>query len=222
MKLSVAIDGPAGAGKSTIAKILGEKYNLMYINTGAMYRAITLLAQRKNISPLEVEKLCKMADKLTMHFDGDKIIVDNKDLSGEVNLPSVSEKVSNYASIPEIRTRLVKVQRNIAEKYNVIMDGRDIGTVVLKDAPLKFYLNASPQKRAMRRYKELAKNDIKINYEKVLSDIIERDYLDMNRRVDPLKKASSAIEIDSSDMTIDEVVEKIGAYIKKASEDALD
>lgn len=214
MKLSVAIDGPAGAGKSTIAKIIGKNFNLMYINTGAMYRAVTALALENNISFNEVNKLCKMTDELEMYFDGDKVLVNNEDLSDKIKLPIISENVSNYASIAEIRERLVELQRKISEKYEVVMDGRDIGTVVLKDAPYKFFLTASPEKRAKRRYDELIKKNISVQYEKVLNDIIERDYIDSNRKINPLRKAADAIEIDSSDMTIEEVVKTLSDYIK--------
>lgn len=215
MRLSVAIDGPAGAGKSTIAKIVGKKFNLMYINTGAMYRAITVLAIRNNISYDEVEKLCSLADSLEMHFDNDKIIVNNEDLSDKVNMPNISKLVSNYAAIPEIRERLVRLQRKMSERYDVVMDGRDIGTVVLKDAAFKFYLTASPEKRAKRRFKEFIDKGITVEYEKILSDIIKRDYIDSHRKVNPLTKAEDSIEIDSSDMSIDEVVEFIINCIEK-------
>jgi cytidylate kinase len=143
LNLSVAIDGPAGAGKSTIAKILGRNYGLMYINTGAMYRAITFSALKNNISFEQTKELCKMTDTLEMHFDGDKVIVNNIDISDQITLPEISQNVSNYASVPEIRERLVYLQQKIAKKYSVVMDGRDIGTVVLKDSAFKFYLTAS-------------------------------------------------------------------------------
>lgn len=215
MKLSVAIDGPAGAGKSTIAKILGKNFNLMYINTGAMYRAITVSALKNGISFEQVDELCKMTDALEMHFDGDKVIVDNEDISDKITLPIISQNVSNYASIPEIRERLVSLQRRIAEKYNVVMDGRDIGTVVLINADVKFFLTAAPEKRALRRYNELSSKGIEVQYDKILDEIIQRDYIDSNRKINPLRKADDAIEIDSSDMTIEEVVSTMGEYIKR-------
>lgn len=215
MRLSVAIDGPAGAGKSTIAKIIGKNFNLMYINTGAMYRAITVMAIRNNITYLEIEKLCKLTDSLEMHFDKDKIIVNNEDLSDKVNMPDISKQVSNYAAVSEIRERLVRLQRKMSEKYDVVMDGRDIGTVVLKDAAFKFYLTASPEKRARRRFEEFMTKGIDVDYEKILSDIIKRDYIDSHREVNPLTKAEDAIEIDSSDMTIEQVVDFITNRIRK-------
>lgn len=222
MRLSVAIDGPAGAGKSTIAKIIGKNFNLMYINTGAMYRAITVLAIRNKISYLEIEKLCELADSLEMHFENDKIIVNNEDLSGKINMPDISKQVSNYAAVSEIRERLVRLQRKMSEKYDVVMDGRDIGTVVLKDAAFKFYLTASPEKRAKRRFKEFIDKGITVDYEKILSDIIKRDYIDSHREINPLTKAEDAIEIDSSDMSIDDVADFITNCIKKDICEALD
>lgn len=222
MRLSVAIDGPAGAGKSTIAKIIGKNFNLMYINTGAMYRAVTVLALRNNISYSDVEKLCTLVDSLEIHFEKDKIIVNDEDLSDKVNMPEISNQVSNYAAVSEIRERLVKMQRKMSEKYDIVMDGRDIGTVVLKDAAFKFYLTAAPENRATRRFKELMDKGIDIKYEKILSDIIERDYIDSHRKVNPLTKAEDAIEIDSSNMTIEEVVAFITECIKKDVYEALD
>ena len=139
MRISVAIDGPAGAGKSTIAKIVGKKFDLMYINTGAMYRAVALMAERKHIKPEEVEKLVKLVDTMEIHFENDDLVLNGINVQEEITMPEISAIVSNYASIPEVRSKLVQLQRNIAEKYNVIMDGRDIGTVVLKDSKCKFF-----------------------------------------------------------------------------------
>ena len=133
MKISVAIDGPAGAGKSTIAKLVGKKFDLMYINTGAMYRAVALLAKRNNIDTTNVEKLISMIDDMDMRFENDDLILDNINIQNEITMPEISEIVSDYASIPEVRRKLVFLQRKMSEKYNVIMDGRDIGTVVLKN-----------------------------------------------------------------------------------------
>lgn len=215
MKLSVAIDGPAGAGKSTIAKLVGKKFDLVYINTGAMYRAITVIALRNNITAENIKNLCTMMDSLEMHFEKDNIIVNGENLSNEINTPRISGKVSSYASVLEVRERLVYLQKKIAEKYNVVMDGRDIGTVVLKDADFKFYLTALPEKRAERRYKELIDKGINAEYTKILSDIIKRDYTDTHRKIDPLLKATDAIEIDSSIMGIKEVVDLMSEYINR-------
>lgn len=213
--ITVAIDGPAGAGKSTIAKIIGEKFNLMYINTGSMYRAVTLKALENNISAEEVDKLLEMIDGMDMHFENDELILNGENINSLITMPNISKNVSAYASIREVRERLVNLMRKMALKYSVIMDGRDIGTVVLKDANYKFFLTASPEERADRRYKELMKKGVEVNYDEILQDIIKRDYLDSNREVDPLRKAEDAIEIDTTGIGIMGVVEKISSYMEK-------
>ena len=213
--ITVAIDGPAGAGKSTIAKIIGEKFNLMYINTGSMYRAVTLKALENNISTEEVDKLLVMIDEMDMHFENDELILNGENINSLITMPNISKNVSAYASIREVRERLVNLMRKMALKYSVIMDGRDIGTVVLKDANFKFFLTASPEERADRRYKELMEKGVEVNYDEILQDIIKRDYLDSNREVDPLRKAEDAIEIDTTGIGIMGVVEKISSYMEK-------
>ncbi|HAT4273452.1 (d)CMP kinase [Clostridium perfringens] len=213
--ITVAIDGPAGAGKSTIAKIIGEKFNLMYINTGSMYRAVTLKALENNISAEEVDKLLVMIDGMDMHFENDELILNGENINSLITMPNISKNVSAYASIREVRERLVNLMRKMALKYSVIMDGRDIGTVVLKDANFKFFLTASPEERADRRYKELMEKGVEVNYDEILQDIIKRDYLDSNREVDPLRKAEDAIEIDTTGIGIIGVVEKISSYMEK-------
>lgn len=214
MKISVAIDGPAGAGKSTIAKLVGKKFDLMYINTGAMYRAVALLAKRNNIDTTNVEKLISMIDDMDMLFENDDLILDNINIQNEITMPEISEIVSDYASIPEVRRKLVFLQRKMSEKYNVIMDGRDIGTVVLKNSRFKFFLTASAEERARRRYNELINRGLDVNYDKLLEDIIKRDHIDSTRAVDPLRKADDAIEIDSSNYNINEVTEIICNFIE--------
>lgn len=214
MRISVAIDGPAGAGKSTIAKIVGKKFDLMYINTGAMYRAVALMAERNDVKPEEVEKLVKLVDTMEMHFENDDLILNGVNVQEEITMPEISAIVSNYASIPEVRAKLVELQRNMSEKYDVIMDGRDIGTVVLKDSKFKFFLTASAEERANRRYKELTERGLEVNYDEILSEIIRRDTIDSTREVDPLRKADDAIEIDSSNYNINEVTEIICNYIE--------
>ncbi len=213
MKISIAIDGPAGAGKSTIAKLIGEKYNLMYINTGSMYRAVTLFAMRKGIEPNQVDDLCELIDTLKMYFDNDNLFVNDIDVTEELRSIEVTNNVSKYASILEVRQKLVEMQQEIAKNYNVIMDGRDIGTVVLKNATLKIFLTARAEERAKRRYDELIAKNVKVDYNNILEDIKKRDYIDSNREVDPLRKAEDAIEIDTSTMGISEVVDSISKYI---------
>lgn len=170
MRIAVAIDGPAGAGKSTIAKLVGKKFNLMYINTGAMYRAVALVAKRNNISSSDINSLMDIIDEMEMHFENDDLILNGVNIQDEITMPEISEIVSEYASIPEVRKKLVALQRKMSEKYDVIMDGRDIGTVVLKDSKFKFFLTATPEERARRRYSELKNRGIDVDYNKPRMD----------------------------------------------------
>lgn len=215
MRISVAIDGPAGAGKSTIAKLVAKNFDLMYINTGAMYRAVALVAKEKNIGDTDVDALCNMIDSFDMKFENDDLILNGENIQEKITMPEISAIVSKYASIKEVRSKLVKLQRDMSKKFDVIMDGRDIGTVVLKDSKFKFFLTATPEARAERRYKELKDRGLSVDYSTILEDIIKRDYIDSHREIDPLKKAEDAIEIDTTNLSIDEVVEKISLSIKK-------
>ncbi|MDD7793850.1 (d)CMP kinase [Clostridium sp. 'White wine YQ'] len=214
MRISVAIDGPAGAGKSTIAKIIAKKLNLMYINTGAMYRAVTLEAIKSDISFNDIDKLSSLIDKMEMHFERDNLILNGIDIQEELSTLQVSSNVSNYAQVPEVREKLVYLQQKMSKKFNVIMDGRDIGTVVLKDSPYKFFLTASSEERARRRYEELISKGMKVEFNEILEDMKKRDFIDTNRETDPLRKADDAIEIDTTGLDIDGVVNKILEYIK--------
>ncbi len=215
MRISVAIDGPAGAGKSTIAKLVAKNFDLMYINTGAMYRAVALVAKEKNLEDTDVDALCKMIDSFDMKFENDDLILNGENIQEKITMPEISAIVSKYASIKEVRGKLVKLQRDMSKKFDVIMDGRDIGTVVLKDSKFKFFLTATPEARAERRYKELINRGLSVDYSTILEDIIKRDYIDSHREIDPLKKAEDAIEIDTTNLSIEEVVEKISLSIKK-------
>ncbi|EOR24863.1 cytidylate kinase [Clostridium sartagoforme AAU1] len=214
MRISVAIDGPAGAGKSTIAKLVAKEFDLMYINTGAMYRAVALVARDNNIDDTNIEGLCSLIDTLDMRFENDDLILNDVNIQEQITMPEISAIVSKYASIQEVRTKLVKLQRDMSSKFDVIMDGRDIGTVVLKDSKFKFFLTATPEARAERRYKELNNRGLDVNYSTILEDIIKRDYTDSNRQIDPLRKADDAIEIDTTGLSISEVTEKICLNIK--------
>ncbi|MBN1067955.1 (d)CMP kinase [Clostridium botulinum] len=216
MKIAVAIDGPAGAGKSTIAKLVGKEFNLMYINTGAMYRAVALKCKENNISENNIEKICSLIDTMEMHFENDNLILNNENIQDKITLPEISSIVSSYASISEVRSKLVKLQRDMSNKFDVIMDGRDIGTVVLKDAKFKFFLTATPEERANRRFKELKDREIECSYDNILKDIIDRDYKDTHREIDPLRKADDAIEIDTTGLNISAVTEKINSYIRES------
>lgn len=214
MNFSVAIDGPAGAGKSTIAKLVSKEFNLMYINTGAMYRAVALKAKENNLAPSDIEKICDLIETMKMEFKEDDLILNGENVQDKITVPEISSIVSEYAKIKEVREKLVKLQREMSKKFNVIMDGRDIGTVVLKDAPFKFFLTATAEERAHRRFLELKGRDIPCDYDKILKDIIERDYKDSHRETDPLRKADDAIEIDTTGLNIKEVTEKINSYIR--------
>jgi cytidylate kinase len=215
LKLTIAVDGPAGAGKSTIAKIISERFNIMYINTGAMYRAVALFAMRLNLPASDRQGLIKLIGSLDMRFDKNNLIVNGEDVSEQIIQPDVSNRVSEYAAVREVREHLMKLQQDMAKKYDVIMDGRDIGTAVLKDAFIKFFLVASADERASRRYRELAEKGIDVEYDNILEDINKRDYKDSNRELNPLRKAPDAIEIDSSAMSIDEVVQVMAEHIEK-------
>jgi cytidylate kinase len=213
VRISVAIDGPAGAGKSTIAKIVAKSFDLMYINTGAMYRAVALKANENNLSPENVQEICRLIQTMKMRFEKDDLILNGENVQDKITLPCISSQVSAYAALPEVRKILVKLQREMSEEFNVIMDGRDIGTVVLKDSPFKFFLTATPEERANRRFKELSERNIECSYEGILQDIKDRDYMDTHRETDPLKKAEDAIEVDTTGLNINEVCEKINSYI---------
>ncbi|MBS5926334.1 MAG: (d)CMP kinase [Clostridium sp.] len=213
MRISVAIDGPAGAGKSTIAKLVAKEFDLMYINTGAMYRAVALKSNENGLTPDKVNDICALIEGMDMEFVNDDLVLNGVNIQNEITLPEISGIVSDYASIPEVRAKLVELQREMSKKFNVIMDGRDIGTVVLKEAPFKFFLTATPEERANRRFKELKERNIDCQYEFILKDIIERDYKDSHREIDPLRKADDAIEVDTTGLNIIEVTEKINSVI---------
>lgn len=213
MSYSIAIDGPAGAGKSTIAKMIAKKRELIYVDTGAMYRAMALYLIRKGIQPEETERIseeCVHAD-ITIRYENKEQVVY---LNGEnVNAYLRTEEVGNMASKssvnPRVREKLVSLQQKLAATAEVIMDGRDIGTVVLPDADVKIYLTASTTVRAKRRFDELAAKGENPDFDSIEADIKERDYRDMHRDISPLKQAEDAILVDTSDMTIEEVVDRI-------------
>lgn len=214
MKLKVAIDGPAGAGKSTIAKLIAKELGLMYINTGAMYRAVTMIALENNIAYNDSESLCEIINNMEMEFINDELYLNGENIQSKLSSLSISKNVSNYAAVKQVREKLIDCMRKMSEKYDVIMDGRDIGTVVLRDSKHKFFLTATAEARAERRFKELKDHGVEVSYEDILNGIKERDYLDENREIDPLSKAIDAIEIDSTNLKIDEVIRAIINKIK--------
>ncbi len=211
--ISVAIDGPAGAGKSTIAKKLAKKLKYVYVDTGAMYRAITYKALQLNID-IHDEDEYKFLDTIQLNFKNDnQVFVDEENITKKIRERDVSNAVSIVSSKKVVRDKIVPMQREIALNTNVIMDGRDIGTNVLKDADYKFYLTASVDERAKRRYLELNKKNMEVSLDDIKDEIIKRDNFDSNRELNPLKKANDAYEIDTSNLTIDEVVNKMTGII---------
>ncbi|MGL5050439.1 MAG: (d)CMP kinase [Fusobacteriaceae bacterium] len=214
--LTVAIDGPAGSGKSTIAKILAKKYLMTYLDTGAMYRMVAFYSLKNNINLENSEELKKMLMKIKLNIVQEQFFINGTDVSNEIRTPEVTAIVSKVAAIKEVREKLVDLQREISQGKRAILDGRDIGTVVFPKAELKIFLVASPEERASRRVKDYTDRGIEgETYEEVLSAIKLRDHLDSTREESPLKKAEDAIEIDSSFMNIEEVCENIAKYIEK-------
>lgn len=215
--IRIAIDGPGGAGKSTIAKLVGDKLGLEYIDTGAMYRAVGLKLNRKGIKPDDLISISNILEETTIDFVNGKIILDGDDVSDIIRTQEISKFASIYSQIPEVRSKLVDIQRRIAAGKSVIMDGRDIGTNVLTDAELKVFLTADSMVRARRRYDEFRSKGIKANLDDIHEEIKDRDYQDMNRKLNPLAQAEDAIMLDTSDMTIDEVVNTIVAMAARVS-----
>ena len=215
--IRIAIDGPGGAGKSTIAKLVGDKLGLEYIDTGAMYRAVGLKLNRKGIKPDDLISISNVLEETTIDFVNGKIILDGDDVSDIIRTQEISKFASIYSQIPEVRSKLVDIQRRIAAGKSVIMDGRDIGTNVLTDAELKVFLTADSMVRARRRYDELRSKGVNANLDDIHEEIKDRDYQDMNRKLNPLVQAEDAIRLDTSDMTIDEVVNTIVAMAARVS-----
>ena len=213
MSFSIAIDGPAGAGKSTIAKKIAKELRFVYVDTGAMYRAMALFLLRNGVRPDEKEKIsvmCKLANITILYEDNEQQVwLNGENVTGLLRTEEVGNMASASSGHPEVRVKLVYLQRQLASKADVVMDGRDIGTHVLPDANLKIYLTASSQVRAERRYDELVAKGEECDLDQIELDIMERDTRDMTREISPLRQAEDAILIDSSDMTIDEVVEAV-------------
>lgn len=213
MSYNIAIDGPAGAGKSTIAKKVAKELGFIYVDTGAMYRAIALYLLRNQVGQDEEEKIsvyAKQANVELVYENGEQqVLLNGENVSGLIRTEEVGKMASAGAKNKEVRAQLLDLQRNLAKKENVIMDGRDIGTHVLPNADLKIYLTASSAVRAERRYKELHEKGVACEIQEIEKDIIARDKQDMEREIAPLKQAEDAILLDSSNMTIDEVAKKI-------------
>ena len=213
MGYNVAIDGPAGAGKSTIAKLVAKEKGYIYVDTGAMYRGLAIHFLDKGIEPGETDKVieaCKDAEVTIAYEDGvQHVYLNGNDISSRLRNEEVGNMASVTSAIPEVRKKLLELQQNLAKTQDVIMDGRDIGTCVLPNAQVKIYLTASSKTRAQRRYDELTAKGVSCDFDEIEKDIIDRDYRDMHRETSPLKQAEDAVLVDSSEMNIDQVVEAI-------------
>lgn len=210
MKFNIAIDGPSAAGKSTIAKKLAKELGYAHLDTGAMYRCVAYFSKLKDVSFDDEEKVASLIDAMQIHFDAQgNVYLNDENVSNEIRKNEISMLTSKISAYPAVREKLVAMQQKMAEHKGYIMDGRDIGTVVLPNAEIKVYMVASVKARADRRYKEYVEKQIEADYDTIYKDIEQRDYQDMNRKTSPLKKADDAVEIDTSDMSIEEVVNTI-------------
>ncbi|MBQ6368885.1 MAG: (d)CMP kinase [Parasporobacterium sp.] len=209
----IALDGPAGAGKSTIAKRIAEKLQFVYIDTGAMYRTLALACLKQGVDTADEERVSMAAEAADLdirYIDGSQhMFLEGEDVSGQIRTEEVSKAASDTSKFQRVRDRLVYLQQQLAEKYNVVMDGRDIGTVVLPHADLKIFMTASVEVRAMRRYKEYLEKGQACDLEAIKEDIMQRDYNDTHRANSPLRQAQDAVLLDTSDMSIDEVADAI-------------
>lgn len=234
----IAIDGPAGSGKSTLAKLISEELGFIYLDTGAMYRLVTLKALNeridfgvlKNLVNLRTDKNCSSEEAYTaekvkeilknidINIEKDRFFLDSNDVSEEIRRPAVSENVSDIAKIREVREEMVKLQREFSKSRDVILDGRDIGTVVFPDADVKIFLVADPEERARRRHRELTEKGENVSMEEILENIVTRDKIDSTREESPLKKADDAIEIDTTSKGIESIKKEILRIIGKSAE----
>ena len=217
---SIAIDGPAGAGKSTIAKRLAKELGYQYVDTGAIYRTVAYFLDLWGVSPKDIDGVTRYIDELTIGIEYDEeglqhMIMNGMDVTDDIRTQDISQKASLVSAHAIVRDMLLDMQRDVAKQYNVIMDGRDIGTVVLPKANVKIFLTASPEVRAKRRTEELTAKGQKTNYERILQEIKQRDYQDTHREVAPLKLARDSIKVDTSEMDIDQVIEEIKTIVGK-------
>ena len=211
--MKIAIDGPAGAGKSTISKAAAKKLGFIYIDTGAMYRAVGLAAVRQGVDTTDTEGVTSILDdiEISISYDesGQQIFLNDENVSADIRLPEISVAASNVAVIPAVRLKLVELQRELASHNDVLMDGRDIGTYVLPDAEVKIFLTASVEERAMRRYRELVEKGIQADFDEVKADMEYRDKNDSEREFAPLKPAEDSIILDNTDLSLEQSVDKI-------------
>lgn len=214
----IAIDGPAGAGKSTVAKILAKRLKFLYVDSGAMYRAVTLRAIQKKTDLKNTKNLISIAQRAKINLKENKrgnlkVFLDGKDVSREIRQPQLTQAVFYIANVPQIRKIMVKWQRSFGKANNIVMEGRDIGTVVFPRAEKKFYLDAKVQERAKRRFKELKKKGIAVKFAQIVKEIKERDQKDKTRNFGPLKKAEDAIYVDTTSLNIQQVIKKLLIYV---------
>lgn len=219
-RVSIAIDGPAGAGKSTIARRLASELGYRYVDTGAIYRTVAYFMDLWGVSPKDVDGVNRYIDELTVAIEYDEdglqhMLMNGMDVTSDIRTPDISQKASLISAHAVVREMLLDMQRELAEQYDVVMDGRDIGTVVLPKATVKIFLTASPEVRARRRCNELTARGQKASFEKVLKDIQQRDYQDTHREIAPLKMARDSVKLDTSDMTVDEVIAAMKAIVEK-------
>ena len=216
--ISIALDGPSGSGKSTVAKFLSNKLNILYLDTGAMYRATALKAIKLGVDTLDESGVSNFIDNLDLeikYFDGKQhTFLDGEDVSDKIREPHVSMAASNISSLKCVRLKMVEMQRKIASKMSCVLDGRDIGSYVLPNADYKFYVTASVKVRTDRRFAELKAKGFDVDYDKLMAEIEQRDYNDSHREFAPLKRADDAVYLDTSDMDVDTVVSTVCSYIK--------
>ena len=221
--ISVAIDGPSGAGNSTLARAAAARLGYVYVDTGAMYRAIGLAVCRRGISSEDADGIAAVLPEIDIRLayqDGAQhVLLNGEDVSDAIRTPEIAYYASKVSAVPAVRQFLLEAQRDMAKKGNILMDGRDIGTVILPDAPVKIFLTASAETRAERRYLELIGKGQQVTRESVLHDVVERDRQDMSRAVAPLKQAEDAVLLDTSKMTLDESIEAVLQIIRKKIED---
>lgn len=219
-KISVAIDGPAGAGKSTIARRLAGELGFRYVDTGAIYRTVAYFMDLWGVSPKDVDGVNRYIDELTVGIEYDDeglqhMLMNGMDVTGDIRTPEISQKASLISAHAVVRDMLLDMQRNMAEEYNVVMDGRDIGSVVLPKATVKIFLTASPEVRAKRRYQELLEKGQKASYEQVLKDVQQRDYQDTHRDIAPLKMCRDSVKVDTSEMDLEQSVAAIRKIVEE-------